>query len=296
MNALVVYKKSTLDYYSNSPNDEVREAVLGDTRFAIEKRRDHDENARNLDSVLRTLDERGIRYESVHRAAMDCANGKDLVVVVGGDGTFLDASHHIGSTPVLGVNSVPSSSVGFLCPYTAATFPAALEGLDREPRHSLARLRVTINGNEVPQLVLNDILYAHANPAATTRCVVEADGRREEHKGSGVLVGTAVGSTAWMYQENGLILPLESARMQYVHRGVRGEMPRLVDEVRIESMTRAGVLYVDGEHIRKPVGLGAVITLGRGTPLTVIGDLRRQRERFTETSTGGLRVRKAQSI
>ena len=44
------------------------------------------------------------------------ASDASLVVTVGGDGTLLAASHHVGSIPILGVNSSPEHSVGFFCP------------------------------------------------------------------------------------------------------------------------------------------------------------------------------------
>ena len=40
-------------------------------------------------------------------------NDKNLVVVIGGDGTFLRASHFNKETPMFGINPTPSTKEGF---------------------------------------------------------------------------------------------------------------------------------------------------------------------------------------
>ena len=62
------------------------------------------------------------------------ARKPDLVVTIGGDGTLLAASHAIGDTPILGINSAPDFSVGFFCSGRLGNgsdvfFPDTVEGV-----------------------------------------------------------------------------------------------------------------------------------------------------------------------
>src|SRR6185436_12888830 len=75
------------------------------------------------------------------------ASDASLVVTVGGDGTLLAASHHVGAIPILGVNSSPVHSVGFFCPAhignLVATLAGALQGT--LPSVLLSRMQVSVN-------------------------------------------------------------------------------------------------------------------------------------------------------
>lgn len=103
-------------------------------------------------------------------------------------------------TPLLGVNSSPGSSVGFLCAARRETFPTLLQQmlngefapLCERPRARCAswrtsacagevgadpvwRARVLINGLQYPVLALNDVLVAANSPAAVVRCAGGSD-------------------------------------------------------------------------------------------------------------------------
>jgi len=69
-----------------------------------------------LELVKRILKKYKINYKTEHRSKLSkkLFRNKDLVIAVGGDGTFLRASHFIfDKTPVLGVNSDPVYKEGF---------------------------------------------------------------------------------------------------------------------------------------------------------------------------------------
>ena len=78
--------------------------------------RAHREHLGTVAVVERALKKLGARAWMLHgpRVVFD-ASDASLVVTVGGDGTLLAASHHVGRAPILGVNSSPGSSVGFFC-------------------------------------------------------------------------------------------------------------------------------------------------------------------------------------
>jgi hypothetical protein len=75
---------------------------------------------------------------------------------------------------------------------------------------------VTTNGRPVARRILNDALFCHASPAATSRYIVELGGVVEEHKSSGFWIGPAAGSTAAQRSAGGKIMPLTAQELQLV--------------------------------------------------------------------------------
>src|SRR3954468_19542377 len=135
----------------------------------------HREHTRTMEEVEKVLDRIGAKALFLERAhaAFDTSDAA-LVVAVGGDGTLLAASHNVGSVPILGVNSAPAHSVGFFCATTRTTFQAhllrALDGRFGSVR--LTRMGVTLNGRLRSKRVLNEALYCHSSPAATSRYIL----------------------------------------------------------------------------------------------------------------------------
>jgi NAD+ kinase len=227
------------------------------------------------------------------------AEGFDLVVALGGDGTVLHASHHIGHTPVLAINSAPQYSVGFL---TAATMEQAPEMVEQALAGTLSvtrleRMAVEIEGRRVYDRVLNDVLFSHACPASTARYVLELDGVAEEQCSSGIWVGPAAGSTAALRAAGGRVLPPGSKKFQFIVREpyqrdgvtyqlIKGLVPtggRLV----LRSMISEARLYVDGPHVELPIHLGESVTFTLSDhPLRLLGFRRRS------TTANGARPRR----
>jgi NAD+ kinase len=210
--------------------------------------------------------------------------GAALVVTVGGDGTLLAASHHVAHGPILGVNSSPGLSVGFFCAARRRTVGSllarALAG--RLRGSSLARMQVSINGRVVSRRVLNDALFCHASPAATSRYLIEVGRRSEEQRSSGLWVGPAAGSTAAQRSAGGRVLPLGSRRLQLVVREAyrrSGRLPRLLRALArpgqrfvVRCKMQDARLFLDGPHVAIPVRLGDVLEFTLSSePITVLG-------------------------
>jgi len=214
----------------------------------------------------------------------------DLVLTVGGDGTLLAASHQItDSTPLLGINSAPEHSVGFFCGGKKGTVLRTLRAAlaDRLPKSELSRMRVELNGRVLHARVLNEALFCHASPAATSRYILRvtrADGSygEEDQRSSGLWIGPAAGSTAAQRSAGGRVLPLTSTRIQYVvrepYRPIGGRFryaTGLLDEegrLTIRSKIRDAKVFLDGHRIVHTVTIGDVLTMRRSPQaLTVLG-------------------------
>ena len=250
----------------------------------------HGEHLETVDEVRRALLELGVTPTWHDHASTFLAEGRDLVVTVGGDGTLLAASHGIGpGIGLLGVNSAPSHSVGFFCGArkgkVRAALAAALAG--KLARAELARMRVERNGERLHDRVLNEALFCHQSPAATSRYILRlARGAKtvehEEQKSSGLWVGPAAGSTAAQRSAGGKVLPLTSRKLQFVVRepyradghALRVRLGLVAEDqvLEIKSKMRQARLFLDGDHIVHDVTIGDVVTMRRSDePLVVLG-------------------------
>ncbi len=279
MRVLVVYKKSAWELFSSSGDPNVSAFLAESGRDADTFRASHSIQKDTLRAVAGALAAIDAKVDLAYRGDLAAPRfaGIDLAMSVGGDGTFIETSHWLGDdTPVLGVNSDPSRSVGFFCAADADNVAETLAGLASAPRTRVERAAVRIDGEPAGPPVLNDILFASPNPAATTRYRI-GDVR---YRNSGLLACTAAGSTAWMFQEGGQPMPIADPRLQVLHRGTRDARPELVEALSLQSLTRRGRVFVDGEHLHLRLGIGQSLELAPGPPLHVVGDLAGRRDTF----------------
>jgi NAD+ kinase len=253
-------------------------------------RRSHQDHEATRIEVEKALSDLDVDAHFVEGARSRVEDTFDLVVTIGGDGTLLAASHRVGpDVPILGVNSAPKHSVGFFCAARKGsvkkTLTLALNGGIQ--RTVLTRMRVDLNERCLHKRVLNDALFCHEIPAATSRYILrvtqgDGDVEEEEQRSSGIWVGPAAGSTAAQRSSGGDILDLESHDIQYVVRepytplGERLALSRgTIDEegslVLLNKM-REAKLFLDGHHIVHGTTMGDVITMRRSEEsLTVLG-------------------------
>jgi len=197
-----------------------------------------------------------------------------LVITLGGDGTFLTASHDItDGTPVLGVNSAPITSFGHYCICDRTTFAQVLAEIRSNQRQpvSLLRLQLTLNGKALPELVLNEVLVAHEQPAGTSRYHISVGNKTEIHKCSGLLVSTPAGSTGFLRSEGGPVLAIDGEQIAYLERApflrfgeeheFRSGLLERGGKLEIVSQMQGGRIYVDGDHIQYDFPRGALLTI-----------------------------------
>jgi NAD+ kinase len=258
-------------------------------------RRSHEDHETTRAEVEKAVADLGVDATFVEGARSKVEGKFDLVVTIGGDGTLLGASHRIGpDVPILGVNSAPGHSVGFFCGAKKGSVKQALaQALDGTTKGTvLTRMRVDLNDRCLHSRVLNDVLFCHEIPAATSRYILRvmrggsADSdphvEEEEQRSSGIWVGPAAGSTAAQRSAGGRILPLSSHKIQYVVRepytplGERLALSRgTIDEngslVLLNKM-REAKLFLDGHYNVSDAKMGDVITMRRSEEtLTVLG-------------------------
>ena len=281
MQILVVYKQSRYEQYVLQEGDEaVRELVRQKDASVARYLESHAAHNRSLQRIHDHLEAQGLGHEVVFRGDVDRVEDErwGLVVTVGGDGTVLDLSHRLERAPVLAINSDPRSSVGYFCAGTASEFPALLDRVmaGRWQPFELHRLGLSINEGRCEEFVLNDVLIAHANPAAVSSYILGVDDHVEEQRSSGIWLSTPAGSTAAIRSAGGLVMPLSDDNFQYLvrepyppptgaYRMVKGIRPNH-GRFEVISKMREGCVYLDGPHIVYPFVIGDRLTVRHDVP------------------------------
>ncbi len=217
----VVYKRSVYQKYILDLSNGILSKLIKKRHPSTSKLLStHKQHVRSLDLIRKTLKAHNIKYRFSSRSHSKNFKGYDLVITIGGDGTFLRASHYIKNQLMLGVNSVPTNSVGALCSITYNQFPKKLaEILDNKYKvKDLLRMKIQINGQPLPIEPINDILFTNYSPAATSRYIAKYNGRREDQKSSGIWVSTPLGSTAAMHAAGGNKQRPNDNRLQFFVR------------------------------------------------------------------------------
>ena len=275
MKVLIVYKKSFLESHAGDPKG-ISHLEPADRDRLI---RADAENRRALGEVTAHLARRGIEFDAVNRGSIAARKRYDLVLSLGGDGTFFAAARYVKDTPILGINSDPANSLGLWTCADRTNFRDPLEqALAGEVKPvRIVRMGIAINGKTVRERAFNDVLIAHRNPAAMTRYRIAVGAATEEQRSSGLWVSTAAGSTAGIRSAGGRRMPIASKRLQYLvrepytwpqrrYRIARGFTTRLG----LQTLTVNLGLWIDGSRVRYDLGLGDRVDLHVGPPLLVL--------------------------
>lgn len=285
LRVLVVSKKTTYEHYVQDEKDpHFQELVAANHPSVARLKQAHDDHVATLAAAKGVLAKLGVAaiYQVVGTEAPVSA---DLVVTLGGDGTLLWVSHIVGAdVPMIAINTAPKDSVGYFCAGDASAMESLLSDAvnGRHKETQLTRLRLDVNGQVLTRRVLNDLLFCHRVPAATTRYDLTVGARTEAHKSSGVWVGTAAGSTAAIRSAGGDVMPFDSQQLQYVVRepyGGDGSAPALTrgmiapgEVLKITSKTPTGSVYLDGPYRAHEIPMGAELVMRRSEePLRLLG-------------------------
>ncbi len=283
---LVVYKKDAYQHYLQEQQDPHLLRLLRRRHPDVsDMQRAHTIHERAIEAVMHALRQLPVEVELAYRSTLKATKRYDMVVSVGGDGTFLQAARTIHRTPILGVNSDPARSEAVFCAATHRSFPRLMRQAlaVRLPELKLFRLTVTLNGRRLAQQALNDVLIVHDDPATMSRYRLHIGRRGETQKSSGLWVSTAAGSSSAVMAAGGVRLPWSAKRFQYRPRELyRGRLSRYrltggvlpsSARVRLTWLMRRGSAFIDGPHVKIPLRFAdeLELRLALSHPLRVLG-------------------------
>jgi NAD+ kinase len=215
------------------------------------------------------------------------AEGAELVLVLGGDGTFLRAAEvaRPAQTPMLGVNL---GHVGFLAQVEpddlAETVQAIVERTYRVEERVTVEAEVLVAGQVVGRAwALNEASLERTNRERMIEIAVAVDGRPILRFGcDGVLCSTPTGSTAYAFSAGGPIVWPDVDALVIVPNAAHALFsraivvaPQSVVDIELLSAGHDGVLSCDGRRSLN-VPSGATVRIRRGaTPVRIahIGDV-----------------------
>jgi NAD+ kinase len=203
------------------------------------------------------------------------ADGAEVVLVLGGDGTLLRAAElaRPAGAPLLGVNM---GRVGFLAEADPESLDEAISAVIEADYHVEERMTVeasvVLNGGPVRSTwALNEACVEKVNRGRILEVVLEVDGRPVTGFGcDGVLCATPTGSTAYAFSAGGPVIWPEVQALLVVPLTAHALFARPLvispsSEVAIEVDSRGypAVLVCDGRRTI-PVPPGARVELSRG--------------------------------
>ena len=161
--------------------------------------------------VVVTEEDARLHPRAAQVVASEFGSAIDLLVVLGGDGTFLRAASLVGDhgVPLLGINL---GSLGFMTHYVLAEARAAVEAASngRLAVEERMRLRVSLRvaGKEVEsRSALNEAVITQRSVARLLDLSAELDGSAiATYKADGLILSTPTGSTAYSLAAGGPIL------------------------------------------------------------------------------------------
>ncbi len=160
---------------------------------------------------------RVISLLEVHPAVVQ---NRDLIIIVGGDGTFLKTAHAVqDNIPFLCINPNPGKTEGFFSRTLASSAEKKIIQIRAgkiKPKQ-LWRLQATINNVPV-EPCMNEYYVGEQKPYHVAKYYLKMNGKSEMQKSSGLLVNTAAGSTAWCRSAGGKVMPITKKEFQFVVR------------------------------------------------------------------------------
>jgi NAD+ kinase len=215
----------------------------------------------------------GVGIEVVD-ADPQAADGCELVLVLGGDGTFLRAAElaRNACTPVLGVNL---GRIGFLAEAEAEAIDTVLEHVvaqDYRVENRLTLDLVVLQGGRVIEhgWALNEVSLEKGPRLGVLGVVVEIDGRPVSAFGcDGVLVSTPTGSTAYAFSAGGPVLWPELEAILVVPNNAHAlfgrpmvTSPDATIAIEVEADGHDALVFCDGRR-EMPIPAGTRIEVRR---------------------------------
>jgi hypothetical protein len=224
---------------------------------------EHDRQYRSLNVLRRNLPPE-IPLIEVTRADLPSSmfREKDLIVVSGPDGLFVNTSKYIDAQPIITVNPDPQTIVGEHMLFTPNQVGDVIARV-QAGTHRLEALPFVkaLIDNDREVWGINDIFIGRKDHVSA-RYEIKFGSQSEHHSSSGIIVSTGVGSSGWLCSITKMVEGL-----------IRPGQPHKL--IALPSATKKELVFVVREAFPSPNTDTSLIT-GRvvpGKPLTVISQM-----------------------
>ncbi|MBU1201501.1 MAG: NAD(+)/NADH kinase [Nanoarchaeota archaeon] len=200
---LIVSKMTELEFYETMYGANVDSALKKYNYDVSALEKNHKYHYESLDKIIRLFELNGIKAGVIKKQSigrMDFDEKWDLIVPVGGDGTFMDVGRYIlDDTFLFGIKSSPISAG---CHYNT-DFSNAEEHIAKLLKGDFkiekrARIEGVIeNGDYIKDFALNEIAIGDRYFAGYSRLNIEFNGETFVTGSNGLVVSTYRGRTGW---------------------------------------------------------------------------------------------------
>jgi NAD kinase len=129
----------------------------------------------------------------------------NIIISLGGDGTFLKCSSKTTDQIIFGINSDTDSSVGELLAYDINTIDKIVKSISKEniKTEKWKRLKATVNGKELEFGATNEIYIGKRNIFQTSKLNLNIKSVITNNIGNGILFSTQKGCTGFYSSAGG---------------------------------------------------------------------------------------------
>jgi NAD kinase len=255
-----------------------RHSTLSQVRFHLESRGEdfnfynssHEDYQKGLQQTKSGIPS-SLRTQVVDRDHLSTFlfGDKDLVIVVGDPGLFVNVAKYVGSQPVICVNPDPKRYDDIFTTCTSDKVSIAVKGVleDKASYEALTLAEARLNDGQI-LYALNDFFIGNKTHVSA-RYTLSFAGKEEKQSSSGVIVTTGSGSTGWYtsvmrgaytlagVSPMGVAFPRDANYLQYVVRepfpskttgtSLSSGVVNLGNPLKISSnMYENGVIFSDG--------------------------------------------------
>lgn len=171
----------------------------------------------------------------------DCPNGTDLVVVIGGDGSFIEASQYaiLRDIPILGINMGKVGYLSEVAPSELGVLKKLFTGEYKIEKKLLLTCTVISDGKAsvIERLAVNDVVISHSDYLGISDFVLYSNDGGVRYRADGVVVATPAGSTAYSLSSGGPIVS-------------HGADAMIVTPIAPHSFFNRSIVFGSGEVIR----------------------------------------------
>ena len=190
----------------------------------------------------------------------------DVVISMGGDGTFLEAARRVGSkgTPILGINM---GRLGFLSDYQAEDIESAIDqiykGTVRTEERMVLKAEYSSLGEDDYPFALNEVAVMKTDNSSMISIRVDVNGEYlTTYQADGLIVNTPTGSTGYALSVGGPIIAPQSDSIGMVPVAPHSLTVRpltlpsdAVIEMLVESRSHNYLLSIDGRSCQAQEGM-----------------------------------------